>query len=74
MKQSNDKKKEDFQTLKQGSLQCPCHKKPMHFHVIGTMRLKRSHDGKMIYDAKCPETGEHFYVDAPSDPIDKKLR
>lgn len=49
------------ESLKQGTLRCPCCNEPLHFEIIGTMRVIT--DG--VYNAKCPTKGNFYTVDAP---------
>jgi hypothetical protein len=62
--------------LKKGSMHCtnPVCKAPLHFEVLGMMRVKRQHeDGRWYYSARCScgRCGQSFKVDAPADPVYK---
>jgi hypothetical protein len=53
------------QTLKAGTISCPCCKQPMLFHQIaGLLLLKRERkdDHVMVYDAICRNTHKQYEV------------
>jgi len=53
-------KKIDPEILKQGTLNCPICNEPLHFEIIGKMRIVRNG----LYDSRCPKDNKYFYVKA----------
>jgi hypothetical protein len=46
--------------LKKGTLKCPHCKEPMHFEIIGSMRVVRNG----LYEARCPNSRRYYNVKA----------
>lgn len=54
-----------WKLLPLNSMHCPDDKTPLHWEVLGAMRVRRSAGAGFIYQARCPKCKKDYDVLAP---------